>query len=855
MIKDEFLVDSKQKSKNTGKDAKDLISEDEKSLFMIIDDYPLPIFIIDKKGLIEDLNKAAVKLLKYDKEEAKGKPLSELLPKNSKKLAKKITELQKTEAESKRMEKKLMWERALFKSFMDNIPISVYFKDKEGRLIQVSKYYLKQQGAPKVDSTEELIGKTDFDIYTEELAKETREDELRIMKTRESIVEKEEFSKTANGEDIYLLVNKAPLVDDEGNVIGILGISRDITERIKLEQSLFYERTLLESLLNTIPDHIYYKDKKSRFIRVSKSIARQFEVKSEDDLIGKTDFDYFTDEHARPAYEDEQEIIKTGKPIEGKIEKEIYPDGRITWVSTTKVPRYDEKGNIIGILGISRDITKIKELEEKLKLRLEELGEEVLFKSRLLTSLLDNIPDRIYFKDKKSRFISVSESLGKWLGETNAKDMIGKTDFDYFTEEHAKQAYQDEQYVIKTGNPIEGKIEKETHPDGRTSWLSTTKILRYDEEGNIIGTLGISRDITDKVLAEKKLEENANKLQTIVNAVSEGLAIVDQNYFIREANESLFKLFGLKREEVINKRCKDIFPPWKETCKNCPLTKIFKKSDHSPITEKTKISKNGMKRYFNIQCYPIPNYNKKKPMSVISIRDITERKNMEKKNIQNYKRKMKNLSYQLTLAEEHERKRIATTLHAEIGQILALLKLKIGELKEKESSPKRQESLEEVYNLVQNSITSARSLMTQISPTILYELGFIPAIDWLAEKVLNGNHIKYEFIDDGKEKPLTDDLRTLLFQAVRELLTNIRKHAKAKNVSITIKRRGKNIQIEVEDDGIGFDTSALDSYNEKDVGFGLLNIRSRIDVVGGSFEIESRKNKGTKIKLQAPMHI
>ncbi len=854
MIKDKFRANLRQKSKNIENDVKDSYSKDEKPSSLFFDNYPYPIFIINKEGLIENLNKAAVELLKCDETEATDNPLTEFLTKDSKKLRKEIDEFKKSETESNRLDKEFTWERALFKSFMDNIPISVYFKDKEGRLIQVSKYYLKQQGAPQVDSIEKIIGKTDFDLYSEKLAKKTREDELHIMETKEPIVGREESSKTAEGQDIYLLTNKAPFLDDKDNVIGILGITRDITERKKLEQKLFYERSLLENLLNNIPDHIYYKDKKSRFIRVSKSIAKQFGVKSVDDLIGKTDFDYFTKEHAESAYKDEQKIIKTGKSIEVKMEKETHPDGRITWVSTTKIPRYDEEGNIIGILGISRDVTEKKKLEEKLKEKIDKLGEEVVFKSNLLTYLLENIPDLIYFKDKNSRFVEISKSKADQVGLPR-EEVLSKTDFDYFTKEHAEQAFRDEQKIIKTGKPIKAKIEKETHPDGRINWVSTTKIPRYDEEGNVIGTLGISRDITDKVLAEKKLEESANKLKTIVNAVSEGLAIVDEKYIIHEANEFLFKLFGLKREEVINKKCSQIFSPWEETCQDCPLKKLFDNNENSPVIEKTKVSKNGSIRYFNIQCYPIPNYNNKELMSVISIRDITERKNMEKENIQNYKRKMKNLSHKLTLAEEHERKRIATTLHAEIGQTLAFLKLKIGELKEKESSPNTRKSLEEVHNLVQNAITSSRSLMTQISPSILYELGFIPAVDWLAENILNENNIKYDFSDDQKEKPLTDDLRILLFQAVRELFVNIRKHAKAKKVQISIKRNKETIQIEIKDDGIGFDISALDSYCENDIGFGLLNIRSRIDVVGGHFEIESHKNKGTKITLKAPIQI
>jgi PAS domain S-box-containing protein len=738
------------------------------------------------------------------------------------------------------------------KSFLlifDYCPYPVFLLDKEGTVEDVNlasvKLLKRNKNKIKDKAFKELLEEDSKKLFERKFDAFIKKD-----------CKKREFNlifKDKKGSDVTcsaLLVK-----DDSDSYNRIVLFAHDITELKEAQKVASFRSNLVTSLLDNIPEHIYFKDGESRFILASKSVADQFGVKSVDELKGKTDFDYFTKEHAEAAYRDEQEIIKTGKPIEVKEEKETHPDGRITWVSTTKIPRYDEDGNIIGILGISRDITKRKELEEKLKQKLEKLGEEVLFKSRLLTSLLDNIPDRIYFKDEKSRFITVSESLVKWLGATNAEEMIGKTDFDYFTEEHAKPAYQDEQDVMRTGKPIEGKIEKETHADGRMDWVSTTKIPRYDEEGNVIGTLGISRDITDKVLAEKKLEENANKLKTIVSAVSEGLAIIDENHVILEANDFLCKLFGLKREKVINKKCHKIFSPWEETCQDCPLKKPFEKNESSPVIEKTKVLKNGTIQYFCIQCYPIPNYNEKELKSVISIRDITERKNMEKKNIQNYKRKMKNLSHKLTLAEEHERKRIATDLHADIGQTLAFLKLKIGEAKEKNSSPTVKKSLEEIHNLVQDAITSARSLMTQISPTILYELGFVPAVDWLAENILKKNNIEYEFIDDEKEKPLTDDLRILLFQAVRELLTNVRKHSKAKKVKISIKRTKENIQIEIKDNGVGFKISSLDSYCEKDVGFGLLNIRSRIDVVGGSFEIESHKRKGTKIILKAPINI
>jgi PAS domain S-box-containing protein len=608
----------------------------------------------------------------------------------------------------------------------------------------------------------------------------------------------------------------------------------------ELKYSLLEDEGTFSLIFDSSPYPIFLLDRQGIIEDINSAAIKL--LKFDRNKIKGKPFAELLESDSKKLFNDEFHILSKRRKAKRKLNL-IFKDKKdINITCSTLIVSDKNKRNGKSVL-FAQDMTELEKTQKAFH-----------FKSELLTSLLDNIPDLIYFKDRKSRFVELSKSKARQVGLPK-EEVIGKTDFDYFTKEHAEQAYRDEQEIIKTGKAIKAKVEKETHPDGRITWVSTTKIPRYDEKGKVKGTLGISRDITDRIMAEKGLEESANKLKTIVNAVSEGLAIVDEKHVIIEANEFLSKLFGLKREDIINKKCNHIFGPWEETCENCPLEKLFKNRENFPGVEKTKVSKNGTIRYFNIQCYPIPNYSKENPKSVISIRDITERKNMEEKNIQNYKRKMKNLSHKLTLAEEHERKRIATTLHAEVGQTLAFLTLKMSELKGKEYPKNIKEELEEVYDLAQKAMTSTRLLMRQLSPAILYELGFVPAVDWIAEHILRENNIRYSFKDDGEEKPLADDLSVLLFQAVREILVNVRKHAKAKNVKISIKRCDKNIQIEVKDDGVGFDTSTLDSYVERDIGFGLLNIRSRIDVVGGHFEIESYKNKGTKIKLEAPLKI
>jgi PAS domain S-box-containing protein len=164
-------------------------------------------------------------------------------------------------------------------------------------------------------------------------------------------------------------------------------------ERKRAEGELNYERSLLRALMDKTDDCIYFKDSTSRFIRSSASMAQRFGLQKAEDLVGKHDRDFFGDEHAREAYEDEQRIIRTGEPIIGKIEKEIRLDGHVTWVLTSKMPFRNVQDEVIGTFGISKDITAIKEAEEKLS----QVHKQLLDTSRqagmadVATSVLHNV--------------------------------------------------------------------------------------------------------------------------------------------------------------------------------------------------------------------------------------------------------------------------------------------------------------------------------------------------------------------------------------------------------------------------------------------------------------------------------
>lgn len=133
---------------------------------------------------------------------------------------------------------KLRRDKDLLENLLKSIPVSLYFKDKEGRLMRVSQYYLEQAGAPSIKGEKDLIGKTDFDLFDKELAKAARADEEQIMESREPVINRPETSITPEGETVYLSTTKAPMIDSKGNVIGIVGLTQDVTKQKVAEKEL-----------------------------------------------------------------------------------------------------------------------------------------------------------------------------------------------------------------------------------------------------------------------------------------------------------------------------------------------------------------------------------------------------------------------------------------------------------------------------------------------------------------------------------------------------------------------------------------------------------------------------------------
>ena len=265
-----------------------------------------------------------------------------------------ITDRKKAEEKLKESEQKY---RGLFERTTDGIIVL----DARGEILDVNQKALEILSLQK----EDMIGNNFLSLgllTTKSLSIVVKQFEellsINVARSQETEI------KDKNGKTLSIELSAFFLIRKDNQVDNFVVIIRDISDRKQAEIKLAQEHELLQTLMNNIPDSIYFKDEQNRFIMVNKAKAAHSNVTPEE-MIGKTDFDFFPEDEARKSFEDDKELMKTGKFIINKIEKLTSPDGLERWVSVTKVPRFDDEGNIIGSMGVSRDVTEWKKLEER----------------------------------------------------------------------------------------------------------------------------------------------------------------------------------------------------------------------------------------------------------------------------------------------------------------------------------------------------------------------------------------------------------------------------------------------------------------------------------------------------------
>ncbi len=235
-------------------------------------------------------------------------------------------------------------------------------------------------------------------------------------------------------------------------------------------------------------------------------------------------------------------------------------------------------------------------------------------------------------------------------------------------------------------------------------------------------------------------------------------------------------------------------------------------------------------------------------------RDISRRKQDELMLLQ-YQRELRSMASELTLAEERERRRIATALHDVVGQTLVAAKMKMGALRADHDSPDAAQRIREALELIDRTIQHSRDLTFELSPPVLHDLGLAPALEWLVEQRVKDSGFDIRLQTRGRPEKLSEDIKFVLFRCARELLFNVHKHADATRVDITLDVHPRRAALVVEDDGKGMAVDALRDGERSPQGFGLFSIRERIHHLGGEIDVQSEPGRGTRIEVIVPLKL
>jgi PAS domain S-box-containing protein len=404
----------------------------------------------------------------------------------------------------------------------------------DGMYISVNEGFTKILGYTE----KEAIGRTslEMNIWV------NSEDRMRMVREVEAngyIRDMEARFQSKNGKIVFGLIS-ASLIDLEG-VPHILTVVRDITVRKKAEESLAKEQFLINALMNNLTDHVYFKDLESKFIRTNMAHAHSFGLEKPEDVIGKSDFDFFKEEDARKAYDDEQAIIKTGQPIL-KEENLKRKDGSDAWFSVIKMPLRDSSRNIIGTFGISRDITDRKKSDEQIF---------------LLANALESINECVSITDMSDRVLYLNQAFINTYGYN--KDDLREESISYIRSPNNPPEITKEILPATLRGGWNGELLNR-RKDGTEFPVFLSTAMVKNSLGQPVALIGVAKDITESRKTEAALKESERRLRFVTQSANDAIITSDREGKILGWNSGARNIFGYEESEIMGRSLDTLVP-------------------------------------------------------------------------------------------------------------------------------------------------------------------------------------------------------------------------------------------------------------------------------------------------------
>jgi signal transduction histidine kinase len=412
----------------------------------------------------------------------------------------------------------------------------------------------------------------------------------------------------------------------------------------------------------------------------------------------------------------------------------------------------------------------------------------------------------------------------------------------------------------------EGKSRARLVEELRTAQRKIAVLKRKSDDLEVSRQLNLG-DNPEQKRAEEALKRSQRELQAIYENAPTMMCVLDPSLRVLFVNRAFAEFVGRPVDKIKGERACGIigclralddprgcgYGPHCATC-NVRLAMVDALATgraYRGIEYRTTILRHGQPRELVFLASVAPLKISEQGSMLLCLEEITEL-DIAGKALRKSEANLRALAIELSRTEERERHRLAISLHDEVGQSLALLRMKFGDLAGASRSKFEKTDIKAIRNILEKLIEQTQTLTFELSPPVLHQLGLEAAIEWLGEKICRDHGIQFAFRDDGRTKRLDDGLNALVLRCIRELMMNTVKHAKASGMAVSLKRTKNAFCAVIEDDGIGFETAILEK--QKDLpGFGLFSVRENFAAAGGSFQLQSKRGRGTRVILSIPL--
>ncbi len=517
-------------------------------------------------------------------------------------------------------------------------------------------------------------------------------------------------------------------------------------------------------------------------------------------------------------------------------------DGSYRWVLDRATARRDAGGRIYRMAGSLSDITESKRAEDALR--------ESEQRFRLLVAGVKDYA--IFMLDPDGRVVSWNEGAARIKGY-RSDEIIGQH-FSCFYPQADIEAGKPELQLERAR--AEGRVEStgwRVRKDGSRFWANVVLTALFEETGELRGFSKITRDVTERERVAEALRDSEQRFRLLIAGVKDyAIFMLDPQGRVMSWNEGAERITGYGSNEILGKHF-SCFYPSEDAKLGKPARQLELASRDGGVEDTSwRLRKDGSRFMANVVVTTLYDESGSLRGFAKVVRDVTERVRAEAA-LRLYAERLKSLSARLIDLQEIERRHIALELHDEIGQSLTALKINLEGLQRSAPAFAKMPRIGESIEIVAQLIQEIRDMSLALRPSILDDFGLMPALRWYTRRQAERTGVVIDLMEAGTPTRAPPPIETACFRIAQEALTNIARHSKAKHVKLTVSHSGTKIELEVKDDGIGFDPVEARENLQHGRSHGLLGMQERARLLGGQIDIDAAPGKGTCIKAEFPL--